>query len=63
MDPEPSDKIIGARALRKLGNKGTNEFVIKCGLIKSLGLDSAFRKGSGTHLESHDSFISVRTYL
>ena len=43
MDPEPPDKIIGARALRKLGNKGTNEFVIKCGLVKSLVLDNNFR--------------------
>jgi len=43
MDPEPPDKTIGARALRKLGNKGTNEFVIKCGLGKSLVLDNNFR--------------------
>ena len=43
MDPETPHKIIGARALRKLGNKGTNEFVIKCGLNKSLVLDNNFR--------------------
>jgi hypothetical protein len=37
---EPPDKIIGTRASRKLANKGSNEFVIKCGLNKTLLLDN-----------------------
>lgn len=43
MDNEPPDTPIGSRSLRKLCNKGSNEFVIKCGLNKNLVLDNNFK--------------------
>jgi hypothetical protein len=54
--PESSDKKPSARTLRRIANADTNEFVIKCGLDKSIKVNSV---KDDLHKELHKRMIEI----
>jgi hypothetical protein len=55
--PESSDKKPSARTLRRIANADTNEFVIKCGLDKSIKINSNFK--GALHKELRNRMIET----
>jgi len=43
-EPKPPDKVLGSRSLRRIENKNSNEFVIKCGLNECIKIQDPFIK-------------------